>query len=126
MLTRDYTVRFADGEFECDLTKLYPNSRMTENGNLVDENGNGINTADVPVTVTVPIEAVTMSDDSEKGGTCGNIISLIYKGDHYHYIVRTENEEDIHLHDEYLWNEQDYVSIIIPKESIELSFRKAD
>lgn len=126
MLTRDYTVCFADGEFECDLTKLYPNSRMTENGNLVDENGNGINTADVPVTVTVPIEAVTMSDDSEKGGTCGNIISLIYKGDHYHYIVRTENEEDIHLHDEYLWNEHDYVSIIIPKESIELSFRKAD
>lgn len=126
VLTRDYTVRFADGEFECDLTKLYPNSRMTENGNLVDENGNGINTADMPVTVTVPIEAVTMSDDREKGGTCGNIISLIYKGDHYHYIVRTENEEDIHLHDEYLWNEQDYVSIIIPKESIELSFRKAD
>lgn len=125
-LTRDYTVRFADGEFECDLTKLYPNSRMTENGILVDENGNGINTADVPVTVTVPIEAVTMSDDREKGGTCGNIISLIYKGDHYHYIVRTENEEDIHLHDEYLWNEQDYVSIIIPKESIELSFRDAD
>ena len=125
-LTRDYTVRFADGEFECDLTKLYPNSRMTENGILVDENGNGINTADVPVTVTVPIEAVTMSDDREKGGTCGNIISLIYKGDHYHYIVRTENEEDIHLHDEYIWNEQDYVSIIIPKESIELSFRDAD
>lgn len=123
-LTRDYTVLFADGEFECDLTKLYPGSRMTENGALVDENGEGINTANVPVTVTVPVEAVSMSDDPEKGGTRGNIISLIYKGDHYHYIVRTENEEDIHLHDEYLWNEQDYVSIIIPKESIELSFRE--
>ncbi|MCM1307259.1 MAG: ABC transporter ATP-binding protein [Butyrivibrio sp.] len=125
-LTRDYTVLFADGEFECDLTKLYPNSRMTDDGVLVDENGGAIYTAGVPVTVTVPIEAVTMSDDREKGGTCGNIISLIYKGDHYHYIVRTENEEDIHLHDEYLWNEQDYVSIIIPKERIELSFREAD
>lgn len=125
-LTRDYTVLFADGEFECDLTKLYPGSRMTEDGVLVDENGDGINTAYVPVTVTVPVEAVSMSDDPEKGGTRGNIISLIYKGDHYHYIVRTENEEDIHLHDEYLWNEQDYVSIIIPKESIELSFREEE
>ena len=125
-LTRDYTVLFADGEFECDLTKLYPGSRMTEDGALVDENGDGINTAYVPVTVTVPVEAVSMSDDPEKGGTRGNIISLIYKGDHYHYIVRTENEEDIHLHDEYLWNEQDYVSIIIPKESIELSFREEE
>ena len=29
------------------------------------------------------------------GGAQGNIISMIYKGDHYRYIVRTEeNEED--------------------------------
>ena len=48
---------------------------------------------------------------------------LIYKGDHYHYIVRTKNEEDIHLHDEFLWNEEDYVSIIIPKESIKLTLK---
>ena len=63
-----------------------------------------------------------MSDDTEAGGTCGHIVSLIYKGDHYHYIVRTKSEEDIHLRDEYLWNENDYVSLIIPKDSIELSF----
>ena len=53
----------------------------------------------------------------------GNIISLIYKGDHYHYIVRTKNEEDIHTHDEFLWNEEDYVSVSIPKESIKLAFK---
>ena len=50
-----------------------------------------------------------------------NIISLIYKGDHYHYIVRTKDEFDFHLHDEYLWNENDYVRLLIPKDSIELS-----
>ena len=62
-----------------------------------------------------------MSDDVNAGGTSGHIISLIYKGDHYHYIVRTKSEEDIHLHDEYLWNEEDYVSIIVPPEKIEVS-----
>ena len=125
-LTKNYTVLFADGEFECDVTKLYPGSRIDENETLVDASGEEIYTAGVPVTVKVPVGSVTMSDDVNAGGTCGHIISLIYKGDHYHYIVRTENEEDIHLHDEYLWNEEDYVSIIIPKESIELSLKTED
>ena len=123
-LTKNYTVLFADGEYECDVTRLYPGSRIDENETLVDADGNEIYTAGVKVTVKVPVASVTMSDDTAAGGTCGHIISLIYKGDHYHYIVRTENEEDIHLHDEYLWNEGDYVSIIIPKDSIELSFRE--
>jgi spermidine/putrescine transport system ATP-binding protein len=64
-----------------------------------------------------------MSDDIDAGGTKGHIISVIYKGDHYHYIARTMSGEDIHLHDQSLWNEDDYVSIIIPKASIELSLQ---
>lgn len=122
-LTRDYTVRFADGEFECDLTKLYPGSALSDDGILVDTDGTEIETAGVAVTVKVPVESISMSDDVKEGGTCGHIVSLIYKGDHYHYIVRTANEQDIHLHDPYLWNEQDYVSVVIPKESIELSLK---
>lgn len=125
-LTKDYTVLFADGEFECDVTKLYPGSRIDENNTLVDSNGEEIETAGVKVSVNVPIKDITMSDDIEEGGTTGHIISLIYKGDHYHYVVRTKNEEDIHLHDEYLWNEDDYVSVIIPKESIELKLKQED
>ncbi|MGN0140881.1 MAG: ABC transporter ATP-binding protein [Roseburia sp.] len=121
-LTKNYTVLFADGEYECDVTKLYDGSSLNEEGILVDSNGNEIYTAGVKVRVKVPVESVSMSDDTEAGGTCGHIISLIYKGDHYHYIVRTKSEEDIHLHDEYLWNENDYVSLIIPKDSIRLSF----
>ena len=122
-LTKNYTVLFADGEFECDVTKLYEGSKINADGVLIDADGNEINTDGVKVTVRVPVTAVKMSDDVDAGGTCGNIISLIYKGDHYHYIVRTKSEEDIPLHDEYLWNENDRVSVIIPKESIELSLR---
>ena len=88
----------------------------------MDAAGNEIYTAGVKVMVKVPVGAVTMSDDIEAGGICGHIVSLIYKGDHYHYIVRTKNDEDVHLHDEYLWNENDYVSLKIPKDKIEISF----
>ena len=126
VLTKDYTVEFADGEFECDITKLFPGSVLTEDEILVDAEGNEIITAGLAVKVHVPVAAASMSDDINKGGTRGHIISLIYKGDHYHYIVRTENEEDIHLHDEYLWNEEDYVSVIIPREAIELTLAEPE
>lgn len=123
VITKNNTVEFADGEFECDVTQLYPGSHLDEEGVLYDKDGEEMDIAGAEVEVHVPVDAVSMSDDLEAGGTCGNIISLIYKGDHYHYIVRTKNEEDIHLHDEFLWNEEDYVSIIIPKESIRLTLK---
>ncbi len=122
VLTRNYTVVFAEGEYECDLTKLYEGSAINSEGVLADAAGNEIYTDGVKVSVRIPVGAVSMSDDIQTGGICGHIISLIYKGDHYHYIVRTKSEEDIHLHDEYLWNENDYVSLRIPKDRIELSF----
>lgn len=113
-------VSFADGEFDCNILQLYPGSRI-DNNSLFDKDGNKINVVGTPVTVRVPVTSPSMSDDIDAGGTRGHIISLIYKGDHYHYIARTKSGEDIHLHDQSLWNENDYVSIIIPKESIELS-----
>jgi len=49
---------------------------------------------------------------------------MIYKGDHYRYIVRTEeNEEDYVLSCPDLWNTGDLVGIIIPKEKIKLSLK---
>ena len=121
-LTKHYTVEFAGGEYACDVTQLYAGSSFNGDGVLVDAEGQEIETAGVKVKVKVPVESIDMSDDTENGdGVCGHIISLIYKGDHYHYVVRTKDDYDFHLHDEYLWNENDYVRLIIPKESIELS-----
>ena len=57
----------------------------------------------------------------------GRIISIIYKGDHYRLIVRTEEEEeDFVLSTEDLWNENDLVSVIIPKEKIKLSLKHTE
>ncbi len=123
VLTKSNTVMFADGEYECDVTQLYPGSSVNEEGILVDAQGEELDVAGTEVQVYIPTDSASMSDDVDAGGTCGHIISLIYKGDHYHYIVRTKSEEDIHLHDEFLWNEEDYVSVVIPKESIKLSFK---
>lgn len=123
IITKYNTVVFADGEFECDLTQLYPNSKYVDDV-LVDEKGNEIDVIGKEVSVSIPVfGSIEMSDDADKGGTTGNIISLIYKGDHYQYIVRTENEYDFIFDDEDLWNENDFVSLIIPKENISLKLK---
>lgn len=123
IITKHNTVEFADGEFECDLTQLYPNSKYVDDV-LVDEKGNEIDVVGKKVSVSIPVfGSIEMSDDADKGGTTGNIISLIYKGDHYQYIVRTENEYDFIFDDEDLWNENDFVSLIIPKENISLKLK---
>lgn len=123
VISKRNTVYFGDGEFECDVTRLYPGSYIDEEDYLITADGEKIDLTDVEVEVEVPISAVSMSDNQEAGGACGHIISLIYKGDHYTYVVRTKNEEDFVVADEFLWNENDYVSVIVAKEDIKLKLK---
>ena len=53
----------------------------------------------------------------------GEIIQIIYKGDHYQVIIRTEEEDDFVVDTEYTWNEFDRVSVKIAKEKIKLSLK---
>ena len=79
------------------------------------------------MTVEVGLDDISISDDAEAGGTTGHIISIIYKGDHYRLIVRTdESEEDFVFSTGDLWNENDYVSVIIPKEKIKLALKNTE
>ncbi|MBQ8281913.1 MAG: ABC transporter ATP-binding protein [Lachnospiraceae bacterium] len=123
VISKKNTVFFGDGEFECDVTQLYPGSHIDEEDYLITSEGEKIDLTDVEVEVEVPISKVSMSDNAEAGGACGHIISLIYKGDHYTYVVRTKNEEDFVVTDEFLWNENDYVSVVVAKEDIILKLK---
>ena len=123
-ITRKNTVCFGDGEFDCDVTTLYPGSHIDEEGYLITKDGEKLDLTDVDVNVEVGLKDITISDDEDAGGAVGNIISIIYKGDHYQLIVRTdENEEDFVFDTEDTWNVGDRVSVIIPKEKIKLSLK---
>lgn len=124
-ITKKNTVCFGDGEFECDVTQLYPGSILDEEDYLVTADGERIDLTDVDVNVEVGLKDIEISDDQEVGGAIGNIVSIIYKGDHYQIIVRTdENEEDYVIDTEYTWNENDRVSVIIKKEKIKLTLKQ--
>ena len=124
-ITKNYNVEFANAEFEVDILPLFPGAKIDENDVLVDEKGNEIDVVDMEINVEVPFEAITISDDPDASDIHGNIISLIYLGDHYEIIVRTEDEEDFVLNTPDLWNENDEVSVIIDKSQIHLSRKGA-
>ena len=124
-ITKKNTVVFGDGEFDCDLTQLYPASHMDEEGYLVTAAGEKLDLTDVDVTVEVGLGDIEISDNADEGGARGHIVSIIYKGDHYQLIVRTEeNEEDYVFDTEDIWNENDYVSVKIRPEKIRLKLKE--
>lgn len=126
VITKNNTVEFGDGEFECDVTALYPASHLDEEGYLITSGGEKLDLTGTEVEVEVDTHDIEMSDDKTAGGVVGNIISMIYKGDHYRYIVRTENEEDYVLSCPDMWNVDDLVSLIIPKDKIKLKLKVAE
>lgn len=65
-----------------------------------------------------------LSDDPQEGLFQGNIISIVYKGDHYKYKVRSKNDVDYYVDDEWLWNMNDYVSVVVPEEKRQFQFVK--
>ena len=126
VITKDNEVEFGDGTFECDVTQLYEGSTLDEEGYLITSSGEKIDLSGVEVNVEVDTHDIVMTDDLSAGGAQGNIISMIYKGDHYRYIVRTEeNEEDYVLSCPDTWNTGDLVGIIIPKDKIKLTLKNA-
>ncbi len=127
-ITKNNTVVFGDGEFDADVTQLYPGSHLDEEGYLITKEGEQIDLTDVDVKVEVGLHDIEIDDITdeleETAGAIGKIISIIYKGDHYQLIVRTEeNEEDYVLDTEYLWNENDTVAVNIAKDKIKLSLK---
>ena len=132
-ITKDNTVCFGDGEFLCDLTQLYEKSFIDDEGYLVTSAGERLDLTDVDVKVEVGLKDITIEDikndsdieSDEHYGAIGKIIQIIYKGDHYQLIVRTEeNEEDFVFDTEDTWNEDDIVRVLIKKENIKLSLKQ--
>ena len=70
------------------------------------------------------LKDIEIIDNDEDGDACGTIISIVYKGDHYQVIIRTDEEEEDFVADtEYVWNENDRVSVKIPKDKIKLKLK---
>ena len=122
-INSDYTLDFNGKVINCDLTKVIPKSSM-KNNVLVDENNEAIDTAKLKVMVSIQPYDIRMSDNVDEGLVSGHIINLIYKGDHYSYVIRTEYGHDLIVDDEYLWNMDDAVGLIMPEDKMKFQLKK--
>ncbi len=98
----DVIVQFADFSLTVSASKVFGDKKV--------EAGTKVVGSFVP-------EDADLSDDAEAGVVAGNIVSFIYIDNAYRYVVRSEvNEEDYLVCDEYLWNQGDRVSVLIPED----------
>lgn len=122
-----FHIEFADFEVDVAPDMIIPGAVMTDYV-LKDKDGKELDMAGRLIEASfIPSEA-TLTDQAEDGLIQGNIFSFLYVDDHYRYVVRSKNEEDYVVNDEYLWNQEDYVGVIVPgdKISYRLVEEKAD
>lgn len=89
-------VEFCDGRFDC-VTNLPAGTR---------------------VKITVDFDDVELTDDEEDGTIGATIISAIYKGSYWQYIVRTDDYYDFFVDNDYEWTLNDRVGIKIAPDKI--------
>ncbi len=122
-INSDYTLDFNGKVINCDLTKVIPKSSMKDNV-LVDENNEAVDTSKLKVMVSIQPYDIRMSDNVDEGLVSGHIINLIYKGDHYSYVIRTEYGHDLIVDDEYLWNMDDVVGLVMLEDKMKFQLKK--
>ncbi len=74
--------------------------------------------AGTPVKVTVDFDDVELTDDEQDGVIGATIISSIYKGSYWQYIVRTDDYYDFFVDNDYEWTLNDRVGIKIAPDKI--------
>ena len=110
-------VKFADMDRRVARDRIHVGERTGDDESVLDV----INKPDTKVIVNFEPSAATLTDDAKAGDICGNIISFHYIGDHYSYTVRSESEEDYVVDDADLWNQGDYVGVVIPEDSLNIT-----
>ena len=99
-VTGEGKVEFLDTEFECD----------TEGFAEGDE-----------VIATIRFEKVDLLDHEEEADLTGNVVFILYMGNHYHLTVKTEAGENIWVDTNDIWDKGDFVGIKILPKDIKLS-----
>ena len=73
------------------------------------------------VEVRVPFERGTLLDHEDDGVLAGDVHFILYKGDHYHLTIRTDDGDDIFVDTNDVWDDGDRCGIQIAPSSIRLA-----
>ena len=101
VMTSPTTVKFLDTEFEC-------------------KEQQGLQSGD-HVTVRVAFNKIELLDHKEEGKLIGSVHFILYKGDHYHLTVKTEDGDLVYVDTNDIWDNFDIVGIAINKSDIHIA-----
>ena len=122
-IDKNNRVVISDTPFECDITKLISGSTLDSDGYVVAPDGTLYDFTDADVIAEIGLDKIEILDDDEAGIVKGEIVSIIYKGDHYQLTIRTAQDEDFVLDTEYTYDENDLVGLFVKSENIKLTLK---
>ena len=123
-INKDYRLEYNDHLLDTSVTKIIKGSSRRDDGTVQDASGEAIDPERMRIQVAIKPDDIEMTDDQEAGLINGTISNLIYKGDHYSYIIHTELEQDFVVNDEYLWNMGDRVGLMMPVDKMTFTLKK--
>ena len=116
-------VVIGEDPFDCDITQLLAGSKVDDEGYLIGPDGKKYDLKDADVIAEIALDKIEMIDGYDKGHTNGDIVNIVYIGDHYQAMVRTDDEEDFIVETDYTWNEGDQVSVKVLPQDIKLTLK---
>ena len=123
-INRNYELEYNGKVLDVQLTDLIKGSRLTEDGTLLDGNGLELDRNKLRIKISIKPTDIELTDEQEEGLVQGYISNLIYKGDHYSYVIHTDLEQDFVVNDEYLWNMEDQVGLLMPVDKMVFTVKK--
>ena len=70
------------------------------------------------VQVRVPFRSIDLQDYEEEGTLSGEVHFILFKGNHFHLTIRTDEGHDLYVNTNDVWDDGDRVGIVIPKTEI--------
>lgn len=123
-INKNHRLEYNGVVLDTSLTKIIKGSKRAEDGTLLDASGEEIDPRKIRVMAAIGPNDMKMTDHQDEGLVQGYISNLIYKGDHYSYVIHTDMGQDFVVNDEYLWNMDDQVGLIMPVEKMKFSVKR--
>lgn len=123
-INKDFRLEYNGSVLDTSVTRLFPNSKRNSDGTIIDSGGDAVDLRRVKIMIAMQPQDITLTDDKEQGLVQGYISNLIYKGDHYSYVIKTDIGQDFVVDDEYLWNMNDNVGLIMPVDKMNFTVKK--
>ena len=123
-INRNFRLEYNGKLLDTSVTKIIKGSKRLPDGTLLDGHGEVVDIERTKIQAAIKPGDIEMTDNREDGLVSGYISNLIYKGDHYSYVIHTDFGQDFIVDDPDLWNMDDTVGLIMPIEKMTFTLKK--